>query len=449
VNPFVMAARDRFSTFALEADTASYTLTRRFIRKGYRPPPAVVRMEEFINAFDYHYPTQSEQVFTVYPEAAPAPFGSGLTLLKVGVKGKVLGRDGRKPSHLVFVLDTSGSMGREDRLPLVQYALGELLGQLGPQDRISLVTYDLQARLRLEAVPATEAARIRSTVATLECGAATHLLAGVQLGYQVAQRHFRAGEINRLILCSDGVANVGPDTAASMLAQVAALRKQGITITSVGVGQGAYDDDLLEQLANKGDGNYVYLDSREEARRVFVEQLSATLQNIARDVKIQVEFDPRRVRRYRLIGYENRAIADEDFRYDAVDAGEIGSGQSATALYELELLPQSVDEDPIDLGTVHIRYKAVDSDRVHEFPTRLPSDLVRPRPPETAPHFALAAGVAEFAELLRESEHAGDGSLPQLEQYLIRVANQLPLDPQVQGLVDLVRAAQGLPVAGR
>jgi len=223
--------------------------------------------------------------------------------------------------------------------------------------------------------------------------------------------------------------------------------RQGITFTSVGVGQGAYDDQLLEQLANKGDGNYIYLDSPTEARHVFTDQFAATLQLIARDVKIQVEFNPKRVRRYRLIGYENRAIADQDFRNDKVDAGEIGSGQSATALYQVELLPQTGSDD--DLGTVYIRYKHLDDEQVDEFATRLASDIVRDRTPESDPRFALAAGVATFAELLRQDPYVAEANLYEVEQYLIRVANQLPLDQQVQALVRLVHQSQNLPVAGK
>jgi Ca-activated chloride channel family protein len=446
VNPFVLTEQDRFSTFALEADSASYTLARRYIRQGRRPPAGVVRMEEFINSFDYHYPPQSDPTFVVHAEAAPSPFGRDLVLLKLGVRGKVVGRDGRKPSHLVYVIDASGSMGRDDRLPLVQYGLGLLLDQLDARDRVSVIAYGTQARLVLEAEPARNRDRIRSAIATVETGASTNLLAGIELGYQIASRHFRPGEINRVILCSDGVANVGPSDAGDLLAKVDMYRRQGITFTSVGVGAGSYDDRMLEQLANRGDGNYVFIDSEDEARRVFVQEMSATLQTIAKDVKIQVEFNPARVRRYRLIGYENRAIADKDFRNDAVDAGEIGSGQSATALYELELAPDDpLDACPADFGTVFVRYRDLATDRVDEFSRRLDATVVRDRTPEQHPRFFLAACVAEFAEVLRGSEHSRDGSLAAVEPVLTRVANALPLDDRVQELLILVQRAQGLP----
>ena len=443
VNPFVLTEKDHQSTFALEADTAAYTLARRYIRQGYLPPVGVVRMEEFINAFDYNYPRRAGQTFSVHSEAAPAPNGAGLVLLKIGVKGRIVGRDGRKPAHLVFAIDASGSMGREDRMPLVKYALTLLLDQLGPKDRISLIAYGTHARLLLEAVPATERKRIPAALNAIECGASTNILSGIELGYQVAARYFEPGQVNRVILCSDGVANVGPSDAETLLKRVETYRDQGISFTSVGVGAGSYDDHLLEQLANKGDGNYIFIDSKNEAKRAFAENMSATIQMIAKDVKIQVEFNEKRVRRYRLIGYENRAVADKDFRNDAVDAGEIGSGQSATALYELELIPGNQD----DLGTVYVRYKDIDRGGVHEFPSRLRSGSIMDRTPERHPRFFLAACVAEFAELLRASEHAQGGALQDLEQTMIRVANALPLDERVQELLLLVQKAQGLPRA--
>lgn len=446
VNPFVMTGKDRFSTFALEADTASYALARRYLAGGRRPPPGLIRMEEFINAFDYSYPAQSTRTFAIHAEAGPAPFGRDLTLLKVGVKARVLGRDGRKPAHLVFVIDTSGSMGREDRLPLVRSALGLMATQLDARDRLSLVTYDSQARLLLEAISAARVAEIQAAAAALTTEATTNLLAGVELGYQIAARHFRSGETNRVILCTDGVANVGPADAEAVLAKVAQYRRQGITLTSVGVGSGSYDDRMLEQLANKGDGNYVFVDSPEQARRVFVDDFAGTLQMVARNAKIQVEFNPTRVRRYRLIGYENRDVADKDFRNDAVDAGEIGSGQAATALYEIELLPAAEDTALLpDMGSVYVRYENVDTGRVEEISARLSEALRQERVPERAPRFFLAACSAEFAEILRESEHARDGSLEALEGVATRVANALPLDQRAQELLTLVRKADGLP----
>lgn len=442
VNPFVMTEKDHFSTFSLDVDTASYALARNYIRRGYLPPAASVRMEEFINAFDYNYPTHTGGVFTVHAEGMPSPFGRGLTLLKIGVQGRALGREGRKPAHLVFVVDASGSMARPDRMPLVQHGLKLLAAQLGAADRVSLVTFGSGANLLLEAVPANDE-RIAPAINAVSCGGSTNLVLGLEAGYEIARRGFRAGQINRVILCSDGVANIGLTDAEAMLKKVEVFRKHGIAFTSIGFGMGSYNDELLEKLANKGDGSYMFVDSRAEARRVFVEGM-ATLQTIAGDAKIQVEFDPARVRRYRLIGYENRDIADKDFRNDAIDAGEVGSGQSATALYEIELLESA---EGADLGTVYVRYRNIDTGKVEEISTRLESGIIQRHKPRTAPRFYLAAAAAEFAEILRDSEHAADGNFANVKNIVGHVAAALPLDQRVRELLGLVARAQGLPRA--
>ncbi len=450
VNPWELTRRDRFSTFGLDVDTASYTLARRYIRAGYRPPHGAVRMEEFVNAFDYNYPQQQRGVFGVYAQAAPWPFASPserTTLLKIGIRGKVIGREGRKPVHLVFVVDTSGSMARPDRLPLVQYALTLLVNELTEADRVSLVTYGTKARLMLEAVPATRTDRIAAAVQQMNAGGSTNLVEGVQLGYDIARRAFVAGQTSRVILCSDGVANVGDMDAQAILKKVEAHRQQGITFTAAGFGFGGYNDTLLEQLANRGDGNYVFIDSTEQARHVFVDRMSATLQTIAKDAKIQVEFNPRRVRRYRLIGYENRAIADEQFRDDTVDAGEVGSGQSATALYELELVGEPAPESYADLGTVYVRYRNVETGGIEEISRRLESNLVRRREVKDDPRFYLAACAARAAERFRGSEHARHGNFKQVERVLEQVCEALPLDNRARELLWMVRRAQSLPVA--
>ena len=451
VNPWELTEKDAQSTFALDTDSASYTLSRRYIRAGYRPPAGAVRMEEFVNAFDYHYPAQSEQTFTVHADAAPAPFaapGQATALLKIGVKGKVVGRDGRKPRHLGFLGDASGSMAREDRLPLVQYARGQLVRQLQAGDRVSLITYGTEATLRLEAAPAAQADQVIAAVQAVQPTGSTNLLAGMEKAYQIAARHFRGGQVNRVILCSDGVANIGETQAEHMLDRVDAYRRQGITLTVAGFGMGGLNDALLEQLANSGDGNYLFVDSRREAYRAFVTDMTATLQVIARDAKIQVEFNPQRVRRYRLIGYENRDIADRDFRNDAIDAGEVGSGQSATALYELELIgPMRSAERQPPLGTVFVRYRNADTNAVEEISRLLSSDLLCDRTPRSDPRFFEAAGAAAFAEVLRGSPHARDVNLDRVLRVLEEVAAALPLDRQVAELRDLVRDVRDLPPA--
>ena len=447
-----MTEQDRQSTFALDVDTASYSQARNTImNEGRLPPIASIRMEEFVNAFDYNYPGCSDRVFTVHAAAAPSPFGDagkGLALVKVGVRGMVKGRDGRKPAHLVLVVDASGSMARPDRLPLVKHAMRLLVQQLSAADAVSLVTYGTRAQLALEAAPASNKQAILEAIDAIQADGSTNMLEGLALGYQMARRAFEPGAINRVILCSDGVANVGQTQAQTILDNVKAYRDHGITFTSVGFGRGTYNDELLEALANKGDGNYVYVDSRDEAKRVFVDGLVGWMQTIAKDAKIQVEFDAARVRRYRLVGYENRDIADKDFRNDAIDAGEVGSGQASTALYEVELLPRPrlAGRAP-DLGTVYVRYRNAETGAVEEMAHRLSGDIVQDRAPSGDPRFYLAACAAEFAELLRQSEHAKGGNFAAVRSVLEEVTAALPLDTAAQELLSLVRRAEGLPRA--
>jgi Ca-activated chloride channel family protein len=455
VNPWVLTQNETFSTFALDVDTASYAIARNYLSKGYLPPPGAVRMEEFINAFDCNYPRtppNCHNAFNIYAEAAPAPFaaaGQNLTLLKIGVQGKVIGREGRKPVNLVLVVDTSGSMARADRLPLVQYALEQLVRHLAPQDRVALVTFGTRAGMTLAPTAVRDADHIVSTIRALQCSGTTNMSEGLKVGYEVARQMYQAGQVNRVVLCSDGMANIGPTEAQDLLGEVSQFRGQGVTFTSVGFGMGGYNDEVLQKLADKGDGSYVFVDTQAEARRVFEENISATLQPIARDAKIQVEFNPKVVRRFRLIGYEKRALEKQDFRNDAVQAAAVGSGQSSTALYELELNPDvdwrhprtGADEAPLPLGTVFVRYRDADTEQVVEISRDLEQAMIQQRTVESDPRFYLAAGVAEFAQLLRQSPHVQGASLSDVVHLLNEVAVQLPLDNRVQELRNLAQKA--------
>ena len=450
VNPWVMTERDALSTFALDVDTASYTLCRRYIHSGFLPPAGAVRMEEFINYFNYQYPQQSDRTFRVYTEAAASPFageGKNLTLLKIGVKARTLGRDQQKPAHLVFVIDTSASMGQPERLPLIQQALNLLIDRLTDADHVTLITCSDQARLLLDTVPVSRRERIRQVINAVQPSGTTNLLAGLQLGYTTARRSYSARQVNQIILCSDGVANVGQTEAEAVLKAVAQDRKQGITMTCVGVGFGTYNDAFMESLADQGDGRYVYLDSLRQTQRVFVEQLAATLHTVAKDSRIQVSFNPERVRRYRLIGYENRDIEDARFRDDTIDAGEVGSGQCSTALYELELINSPSASQIDDLGTVFVRYRNVDTDQIEEISCDLENTIVRTRTVEDSPYFYLAAAAAQFAEILRQSEHVQDRNLTDVRIVAEKVSSVLDLDRDVRELAELIRRSEGLPRA--
>jgi Ca-activated chloride channel family protein len=449
VNPWVMADRDALSTFGLDVDTASYALCKRYIRGGFLPPVGAVRMEEFINAFDYAYPQQNDATFAVHAEGMPSPFapaGRDLALLKIAVKARTVGRDQRRAAHIVFVIDASASMGQADRLPQVQAAMRLLVDKLSEADRVSVVTCANEARLHMEAVSAREKDRIRQALDAIQPAGPTNLLAGLRLGYAMARRAFVAGQINQVVLCSDGVANVGATEAKDVLDEVDGDRRQGITLTCVGVGYGAYNDAFLESLANRGDGRYVFLDSSEQAREDLVGQLAATLQTVARDARIQVQFDPVRVRRYRLIGYENRDIEDNRFRDDTVDAGEVGSGQCSTALYELELV-SSAGRGRGNLGTVFVRYRNSETGQIEEISRSLADSLIRRQTIEENPRFFLAAVVARFAEWLRQSEHAQGTNLKDVQDILDRVSAALSLDQTVRDVAALAHQAENLPRA--
>lgn len=441
-NPFVAAAAEPFSTFAMDVDTASYTLTRQAIRSGAMPEPERVRTEEIVNAFDYGDTAPERAVFRVYQDGAQSQFGAGYHLLRIGVKGRRLGREEQRPAMLTFVVDISGSMAQPDRIGLARLALVSLLDQLAERDRIQIIAFSDHARLVLEPVGASEKAQVIAAFERLQCNGSTNLEEGMRQAYEQAARGFVPGAENRVILISDGVANLGAGSAQEILDKVSAYRKQGITCSVFGVGAGTYNDRMLEELANKGDGVYRFLDSAEEVRTAFVDDLAATLNTIAKDAKIQVEWNPGVVRQYRQLGYENRALRKEQFRDDAVDAGEVGSGQSVTALYELELAPDVAPESR--LGTVRIRYQRADNGKVEEIEAPLVAESVL-RPAHAAnARFRVAACAAEFAELLRGSPYAAGGRFQEVADYLRPAALELTLDTRVKELLDLVSAAAAI-----
>ncbi|MBT3194499.1 MAG: DUF3520 domain-containing protein [Verrucomicrobia bacterium] len=450
VNPFVAVADQAFSTFAIDVDTAAYTLGRNYLKQGYLPPAESVRTEEYVNFFDYAYKAPARDTFTVYTDVAPSTFGRGQHLLKIGVKGRRLGREEQRQASLTFLIDTSGSMNQTDRLGLVQKSLGLLVNEMNADDRVAIVQYGSHARLVLEHTPISDKEAILKAINSLQCGGSTNLEEGMHRAYALAAANFVPKGENRVLLLSDGVANLGSGAAEDILEKVDAFRRQGITCSVFGFGMGTYDDVMLETLANKGDGAYAFIDSESEARRVFIDDLSATLNTIAADVKIQVEYNPAFVARYRQLGYENRQLRKEDFRNDAVDAGEVGSGQSVTALYELELAsamkaPRRHSGVATDvIATVRVRYRRIDTGAVEEIEHRVRQQNVLPRFADASPRFKLAAGVAEFSEILRGSPFA-KGSTPEDVANMIRpAALELTLDHHVQEFLRLVQGASGM-----
>ncbi len=453
VNPFIAVEDDPLSTFAVDVDQASWTVTRNYLSRNELPPAAAVRVEEFVNAFDAGFAPERRGDFAIHADGSPAPFRDGYHLLRLTVQSRTVSAERRRPSQLVFVIDVSGSMEQENRLGLVKRTLRVLVDELGEGDRVGIVVYGSDARTVLEPVDASRRELILDAVDRLRPEGSTNAAAGLDEGYDMARRHFRDGANNRLVLCSDGVANVAQTAADDILARARRESDRGIYLSAVGFGMGNYNDVLMERLADSGDGNYAYVDRADEAERVFRENLTATLQVVARDAKIQVEFDPETVDRYRLLGYENRDVADRDFRNNDVDAGEVGAGHTVTALYELKLVRGDDRADPLArrraprLATVRVRYEEPagrDRGTVREIEQRVGlEDLSRSF--DAAPaRFRLQAAVAEFAEILRHSFWAKEHRIADLIPLADDLADELRGDGRVRDFRDAVRRAAAL-----
>jgi Ca-activated chloride channel family protein len=400
VRDWVTTKKDKLSTFAVDVDTASYAIARRKILGGIIPPASSVRVEEFVNYFRYDYPEPSKGPFAVHLEAAPSPFNDEAHIVRVGVKAKEANGQNRKPMHLTFLVDTSGSMSSADKLPLVKRSLRFLVDQLAEGDTVALTTYAGSTRLVLEPTGMHERARIHEAIEDLSSGGSTAMASGLQLAYEQAHKNLRRGSVNRVIVCSDGDANVGQTAHGDMLTSIAKFAADGITLSTLGFGMGNYKDNRMEQLTDKGNGNYSYIDTYSQAKRVFGEQLMGTLQVIAKDVKIQVEFNPEAVKRYRLVGYENRHIADKDFRNDKVDAGEIGTGHTVTAIYEIETTGASQR-----WATARVRWKKPDQDQARELAFELNGKSAPAKFDSASPNLKRALVAAALAENLRGSTH--------------------------------------------
>ena len=438
VNPFIDTEDDHLSTFAIDVDTASYTVARRYVRDGNLPDPASVRVEEFVNFFDHGYAPPERDPFAIHVEGSPSPFGGeNHWLMRVGLQAREVGEWQRKDATLIFAIDVSGSMGREDRLGLVKRSLALLVDELRPRDSVGIVTYGDRGQVLLRPTDGGERDAIMDAVNALDAGGSTYAEEGLRLAYEMAANEVRPGRITRVMLLSDGVGNVGRTSADGILEQIRSHVERGVTLTTVGFGMGNYNDVLMEQLANDGDGAYHYVDTLNEARRVFVDDLVGTIQTVAKDARVQVDFNPAVVSRYRLLGYENRAVADEDFRDDTVDAGEIGAGHSVTALYELKFHDGAAG----DIGTVALRYEDPDTRGITEIRRSLQVRELAPWFESASPTFQLAAVVAEYAEVLRNSYWAQDGDLERTAWEASRVRRLLPHDPDVAEFADLVARA--------
>ncbi len=417
---FINAGRDPLSTFSIDVDTAGYANVRRFVTGGSLPPVGAVRIEEMINYFSYDYPApSSSEPFSLSAETGPSPFHKGYQLVRIGLKAQDIAKEQLPPSNLVFLIDVSGSMQDANKLPLIKQAMTLLVKQLGERDRVSLVVYAGADRVVLPPTSGNRQQEILAAIDQLQAGGSTHASGGIRTAYQLARQSFMRGGNNRVILASDGDFNVGVTSRDELQRMIEAERRSGVYLTVLGFGMGNYHDDTMEVLADKGNGNYAYIDSLLEANKVMVKELSGTLFTLAKDVKIQVEFNPARVGAYRLIGYENRALAAEDFRDDSKDAGEIGVGHRVTALYELipaghssipgldplkYQMPKRVpSSNSQELMTVKLRYKPLKATS-----SRLISLAVNDAPTaKPSADFRFAAAVAGYGMLLSHSEHLG------------------------------------------
>lgn len=436
-NPFVDTADDHLSTFAVDVDTASYAIARRRILANTMPQQASVRVEEFVNYFKYDYAgPASKKPFAVHMDMAPSPFAKNKQLLRVGVQAKKLSLRERKAANLVFLVDVSGSMQAPDKLGLAKRALRVMVDNLKDGDTVSLVTYAGNTRVVLEPTGLERKAHIVSAIEDLQAGGSTAMASGMTLAYDLAAKTLGPDSLSRVIVLSDGDANVGATNHESILKTIRGKVKEGVTMSTVGFGMGNYQDHLMEQLANKGNGNYYYIDGINQAKRVFQEQLGGTLEVVAKDVKIQVDFDEDVVKSYRLVGYENRDIADQDFRDDKVDAGEIGAGHTVTAIYELELKRKSAI--PV---TVRLRAKAPKGTKAIESAHAFDLANAYASFDGASSDFRFATSVMAAAEILRGSEHADSWSFDQV----LRIAKASSGDAaERQEFISLIEKARGV-----
>jgi Ca-activated chloride channel family protein len=428
-NGYKSPLKEPLSTFSIDVDAASYSNVRRFINEGQKPVADAVRIEEMINYFDYDYPQpDNEHPFAIVYELGECPWKKGNKLLHIGIQGEKMRNAEVPASNLVFLIDVSGSMGVPNKLPLLKQAMHMLVGQLRPQDRVAIVVYAGSSGLVLPSTSGNQKEKINAALERLESGGSTAGAAGLKLAYEIAEQNFMSKGNNRIILATDGDFNIGPSSNAEMERMIETYRDKGIFISVTGFGMGNYKDDKMEIIADKGNGNYSYIDNLMEAKKVFVNEFSSTLYTIAKDVKIQIEFNPAYVKEYRLVGYENRMLNEEDFDNDKKDAGELGAGHTVTALYEIvpasgkedknrklvyqrsDILPDAADNG--ELATIKFRYKKPDGDNSILITETIPNATFSLN--QTSNNFRFSSAVAGFGMLLRNSEYKGSITYDQI-----------------------------------
>ena len=429
-NPVKLVSENPVSTFSIDVDTGSYSNIRRMLNHGQLPPSDAVRVEELINYFPYDYalPT-GKRPFAVHTELAPAPWNTERVLLRIGIKGQDVAKQNLPPANLVFLVDVSGSMGSPDKLPLLQNSLKLLVNEMRAQDRIALVTYASGTQVVLPATSGAEKATINAAIDALRAGGSTAGASGLQLAYSAAQQGFTKNGINRILLATDGDFNVGVADTAQLKSMIEEKLKSGISLSTLGFGTGNYNEAMMEQIADVGDGAYSYIDNLMEGHKVLVNEMTSTLATIARDVKVQIEFNPTVVKEYRQIGYENRQLNREDFNNDKVDAGDIGAGHTVTALYELTLVGSKGSIDPLrykkaakghdaldgELGFLRLRYKPVQANTSELIEVPLQRSAIKPFA-TASNEFRFATAVAGYGQLLRGGKYTGNWSYADARQ---------------------------------
>ena len=455
-NKFLSPRSQPLSTFSIDVDRASYANMRRFLRNNRIPPPDAIRIEEMINYFDYDYPQPTgEHPFHIDMELGKSPWNTKHNLLKIGLQGKKISTENLPPSNLVFLLDVSGSMGSPNKLPLLKKAFRILLEKIRPEDKISVVVYAGASGVVLPSTPGSEKDSIRAALDKLNAGGSTAGGEGIKLAYKIAKKNFMENGNNRVILATDGDFNVGVSSDGALVRMIEKKRESGVYLTTLGFGTGNYQEAKMEKLSNAGNGNFAYIDNILEAKKVLGKEIWGTLYTIAKDVKIQVEFNPSNVKAYRLIGYANRMLEAEDFNDDTKDAGEVGSGHTVTALYEI--IPPGTNEEIRSVDTLKYQQsQVVESDELLTFKLRYkePADTVSKllkKPLKTniteknqlSGNFRFASAVAEFGMLLRESELKGNSNYGHVIKEAQKVSNANN-DDYKNEFIRLVKTAEAL-----
>jgi len=442
VNPTIQTKHNPTSTFSMDVDNGSYKLAANMLRKNQLPNPDGIRIEEFVNSMDYQY-SQGEGLFSISAEAMPSPFRKGYHILHIGLQTKELADHERNPSNIVFVADISGSMASDNKINLLKDAMTTLISQLNSDDHIAIVVYNDNASIVLEPTPVSNKRKIYKTINSLKTGGSTNAEQGIIKGYELAEKMYQPGFNNRVILTSDGMANVGSRSPEQILNKILESKDKGIFLTTLGVGVGMYNDHLLEQLANKGNGNYLYIANQKDIQTSFVDELNSQLQTVAKDAKIQVSFDPNVVSNYRLLGYENRKLNKEDFTDATKDGGEIGAGHTVTALYEIKLVGDKVN-DSKNIAKLSIAYKKPQGRKVHVLNKNIPLSVVRNKHTSVSPDSRLSFAVAAFAEKLRQSYWAKFYHYQDIADLLNNLPRNYKRQPHVQELLELVIKAKDL-----